>query len=703
LRGIVAVAATVAAFQPAWVRAQAKAPGQAGAAPAGDAAISATLRTIFSPRRSPAHRTMGLSQRTFLDLVEQSKPKLEVALVIDGTDSMSAALDGVRGALSQMMGDLELYKRNDVAYQLVVYRDVGSPAGEVEFPLNRQQRDFTDDRESVLAAIGQLAPQSGAPYFPELVDEGIHRALTELAWSDAQDVSRWVIVFGDAPPFDPTFHEESTGASRRFATDALVALASTRQIRINCVLCTSRDEDRQAFEAVVDQTRGFMNALSTGTGGLMLDLSYDDIRAAMLQADSVREVEYTSVGTISSGDVEKLQASLVDQLPASDAPVVLAVLPHAPLEKMTFATDSPATELATELRMRIKSVPGVTVSEPLLVERRFDRLRRNPNYSGLRGGALLQALGRSLGADYLLWGDVQDRGDSRNVTTRLYDAATGEVLAEAQRASSGSVGSEQLGSLLAGDVLSASLASAAHQPLANHLAAVRDDLAQRDSVTRQIATNSSYEDLVSGLAALEKALSYAVGDAEGISLLQEAQRRLDAAVRADSTNALPHFLLANCVYNLAKQAPEEGGGGAALMKQFGRELRAAYRFRTALPDGDLRREIEADYALLVRGRPAEAIPLYERLADGRAGSDASRRANWMLAGIYGGDWGVAPDFVDREKARERLIRILALWPDSAEAQFIKQVLRWDDEAGGTRFPHLPKENEDLAAEIDREV
>ena len=101
--------------------------GNSPATAAEDKAVPAALRAIFSPRRSPAHRTMGLSQRTFLDLVEESKPKLEIALVIDGTESMDAALAGVRDSLAQMMGDLELYKQNEVSYQVVVYRDSGSP------------------------------------------------------------------------------------------------------------------------------------------------------------------------------------------------------------------------------------------------------------------------------------------------------------------------------------------------------------------------------------------------------------------------------------------------------------------------------------------------------------------------------------------------------------------------------------------------
>ena len=39
------------------------------------------LATIFSPRRAPTAKTMGLVQRNFLDLVEVSRARLQVALV----------------------------------------------------------------------------------------------------------------------------------------------------------------------------------------------------------------------------------------------------------------------------------------------------------------------------------------------------------------------------------------------------------------------------------------------------------------------------------------------------------------------------------------------------------------------------------------------------------------------------------------------
>ena len=77
---------------------------------------------------------MGMVQRNFLDLVEVSRSRLEVALVVDGTESMGTELDGIRRSLHQMTEDLSRYK-DHVSFQLVVFRDEGSPSGAIAFPI----------------------------------------------------------------------------------------------------------------------------------------------------------------------------------------------------------------------------------------------------------------------------------------------------------------------------------------------------------------------------------------------------------------------------------------------------------------------------------------------------------------------------------------------------------------------------------------
>ena len=66
------------------------------------------------------------------------------------------------------------------------------------------------------------------------------------------------------------------------------------------------------------------------------------------------------------------------------------------------------------------------------------------------------------------------------------------------------------------------------------------------------------------------------------------------------------------------------------------------------------------------------------------------RAHWVLAGIRSGDWGAADsEWVDADRAREHLVAILAFWPESPEANYVRSQLRWDQAEGATAFHHYP--------------
>ena len=61
------------------------------------------LNTALNPQYHENQKTMGLLQRNFLDLVEDGGNKLQLALVIDATDSMGDDLKGVRDAIENMV------------------------------------------------------------------------------------------------------------------------------------------------------------------------------------------------------------------------------------------------------------------------------------------------------------------------------------------------------------------------------------------------------------------------------------------------------------------------------------------------------------------------------------------------------------------------------------------------------------------------
>jgi tetratricopeptide (TPR) repeat protein len=639
---------------------------------------------------------MGLLQRSFLDLVEVSQPQLQVVLVIDGTDSMSDSLAGMRNAVGRMVEDLRRYRGERVSFQLVVYRDVGARSGEVVFPLQTVERAFTADPSVLQAGVDKLQPETGAPYFPELIDLGIHEALTKLPWSSGADTTRWLMVFADAPPYDPGFNEPATGARRRIDTEQLIAVANRQGVKINCILCASRAEDRPAQEKMLEKTQQFLNRLATDTGGLMLDLSYPDVRRALEKAAAPAQVGYRQIGRITAADVAAAKRAAAEQQTAwsDNRRLRFAVLPHLPLAEMVFDPARPEVQLSAELRQKLRQLPGAEVKSPVAVERQLESLRAR----GLDGPTLLQTLATVLDVDYVVWGELRGDAGSTLIRSAIYDRATGRQLVQESLRTGTNLPITQAGGQLAANLARAAAGSGADRRLAMAFSRVpSDERLQRGLLTPVSNVTPARNEVLTGFETLERALAYPVGDPQALELLAQAATRLNRAAETtgDPTNPLIQVLLASCLFNEAQSLLHAGRADEAAAKSRAAftAVNNAYRFRSNTDQGFLKNEIEADYALLVKKDHAAAIQLYQQLEGGdpQTPLNSALRATWTLAGIYSGDWGTPAKFVDETQARQRLIRILAGWPDSREAQFIRRNLRWDEAKGESQFTYFPQE------------
>jgi tetratricopeptide (TPR) repeat protein len=671
------------------------------AAPPPTSSSGLALRSVFSPWRAPAAKTMGLAQRSFLDVVETSQPRLEVAIVVDGTDSMGAEIDGIRDALSQMIADLRRYKSNQVAFQLVVYRDAGAASGEIVFPLNVPDRRFTADEAILRAGVESIKAESGAPYFPELVDLGVHEALTTLTWTTDDETSRWVLLFGDAPPYEAGFDEPDSRAKRRIATDQLVSTARRLGVHVHCVLCKSRSEDQPVYDQVVEQTRSFMNTLSGETEGLMLDLSYPDIRSALEQAVKTKDVTYQEVGRISRGDVEGLreQAKAKKSLLAEGRRVRIAVLPHMPLTDVGFDPAREEVQVATELEQRFARIPGAEVRSAAAVERNVALLSGR----GVRGEGLLQALAAAVRVDYVVWGAVSRSGDVVRIESAIYDPVTGKKLIQDSVQSSPQLNLTQLTGRLATNLIRETISRNVDGRLAATFTNFQQSAPVQQAVLSPVARTVEARNAVNeGFAHLERALEFSAGEEASREPLEKALAKLDESLgmNGDPTNPFAHLLLASCHRNLAALAAREerADDAAKHQKEALEALNKAYRFRNEAEYAYLKREIEADYLLMVKQDIPAAIKAYTELAQTNPDTSlrTALRAHWMLAGVYSGDWGVAPEHINADQARQALVKIMAHWPDTSEARFIERNLRWDGEQGENRFEYFPRTNEPVA-------
>jgi hypothetical protein len=643
--------------------------------PAGSA-----LSTIFSPSRAPKQKTMGLLQRSFLDLADQGDQKLEVAIVVDGTQSMATELAGVRRSIHQMLSDLRLYRNNEVRAAIVVYRDAGSPSGEVVIPL----KQFTDDQESITKAVASLQPESGAPFFHELPDLGLHQALTALPWTDDDQVTKWIMLFGDAPPYAETFKDAKTPqAYRRYATPVLVSIAKKKNIRINCVLCTSSQNVSEPYDKSIDQTRNFMNALCSGTDGLMLDLSYPEIRTALIDAGKQPDVDLVHIEPISAIDLAAVRRENL-QRTSDIKQVSLAVIPHMPISKISFDARNPAVQVSTALRTKLAKIPGVRVASPRDIKEQLRRLRAE----GLNNEKAIRGLAARLGVDFVVWGSLQP--DGATVQTAAYRRDNGQQIVPIKLAKN----SDDMAYVL----IQASAKSAPDDPAISQMLSQMQKL---ESVMVAPMANgvATSNELLTAIEALDQALAYDAGSEESIELLSTADQASKNAATAEPRNALAHWLQANVAYNQASRLYRIGDTKAATarMREMKNSLGRAVEFRDTVKTPSLVTEIEADYYLLIDRKITEAVDRYLAMIRPDQPLQSQLRGHWMLAGIYAGDWGNAEQpIVDADKARRHITEILANWPDSPEAKLLKKWLRWDDRQEQTDFNYLPRLNTELS-------
>jgi TolB-like protein len=419
-------------------------------------------------------------------------------------------------------------------------------------------------------------------------------------------------------------------------------------------------------------------------------------------------VEVTEIGKITPDDVtaaRQAPPSVPDALDLRDGRrVSIAVLPHTTLAKMNFEPEQDAVQVATEMRLKLRQIPQVEVRSPVDVQRHARRLQ-NQN---LTEAQFVQALAVRLRVDYVVWGDLRRDGNNLQLTSAVYSRQNGTKLADAtQLAQADSVvpqGNMQVETTLVGAVANRLVLTTVSNNTGGSSAAIKasfrsftQDPAAMKQLEIPIASKPAIRhNLLQGMETLEQALAYPVGDPQAQSMLDESAGMLSKVVAEEPRNALAQYLLSSCHYNLAQAAQHKNDSTAATeaMKLSGQALKRAYSFRNDANSESLQAEIEADYALLIKGEPNEAIGIYTKLAAGDTTRSVALRANWMLAGIYSGDWNVPQERVDTAKAHKYLIEIMAHWPDSPEADFIRKNLRWD-EAQGTKYQYVPKGNTGL--------
>lgn len=592
---------------------------------------------------------------------------VQLAFVLDGTESMGTELDSLKREIGPIVENLKDQVEGapfSVSIAIVVYRDTKAPSGTVSMVLP----NFSEDLIEIANKIDEIRVETGAPYFDERVDEGIQAALTKLPWSDKPDVSRWLILCGDAPPYP-----EST-EHRRHSLQDLIKLAKDKKVAVYGLSVNSgttsaiADKIKATSTDLRPEFSQFMTRLADATGGKTRNL-WD--REALLSEIKQKPITIP-MESISDAEIAAARKNL-------DVPASIAVLPPALNGMPQFAAGSEAALAATAAQHALANL-GFAVRGPATLE----ALYQAASSSGVEQDKAIQRLVEKLGVEYVFSGAIQpDAAGDGKFTFALsrWDANSRTPIQLASWSEkSPSAAPEQVGTVIKKLLeLGAKLGKPGLEKLSTVLAkAPKEEYLARDTRARRAMLSAMY--------AIEKSLaaetprsagSAASGQVDAATLLKTAQSELQAAAALETDNPVVELLLSLVYYNLSQM----DDSGDEYHQQFV-HLQRAYdlRDKPEFENSVFRREIEAYHALLIDKDIPKAVTAFTAIASDKAreSSNSALRARWMLAGMYFGDWGsrvYSPEIVDLKKAREQVVTILARWPQLPEADFYRRCLQ----------------------------
>ncbi len=655
------------------------------------------LTTLFSPVVAAEQNPKGILQRpSLLDRIARSKD-LELAIVIDGTESMSAQLEAIQQHLQRMIADLNSALGDRLAIQIVVYRDIGANEM-IEYPLATPDKAFTADSGIISAGLTKLVPKSGAPYFLEPVDVGLNAALTQLPWSDKSTVARWILLIGDAPPFEPSLQEDENGASRKYANEQLILLAKEKGITIHSLICPTRAVDQSIYDQVLPQTREFFQSLSESTGGTAFDLSNTDFRAQIASAADRAAVDYVPIGTISQREIDELASSIPKLEEAkTNRPLRIAVLPFMPrqsdqLLKMNLydAGRNESVVLAKLLSNQLSEIGALKVDLNQLISITFDLVGLR-----LRNESLVKSIGDQTQADYLFCVNIgPGDGSKTKYEFALMETSSGRyiVLPRSQQLESGMLNTK-VGEYLLKLVHIETRKLTPPSDLRALISKVIPALARTRNVN--VAGTKEVETLIvkawldiEAVVGFELVSNHASNQKELEIALDAAEEKIIKALQIDNTNATACLIAANIrmARILLDRTSEKSEKWSDEAKAY---LETAYQFAVKDPVA-VRAEIDGDLKLFQADFEA-AVDRYNEVLKDSQDEAQKLRARWMLMGLHSGDWGAksASNVVDANKARKYAIEILAFHPNTPHARRLSQLIGLSSHNPIALSPSLP--------------
>jgi len=670
-------------------------------------AISGELfQTLFSPVIAAEPKAMAVLQRTsLLDQVTRSKT-LQLAVVVDGTESMAPQLEAIQKQLKGMVRDLTAVLKDELTIQLVVYRDIGA-AQLIEFPILQNGNAFTNDSDAIAAGLAKLVPQSGAPYFLEPVDAGLYAAISQLRWSTDSSVSRWILLMGDAPPFDEGFHD-ATGAVGKHTDEQLIIMTKDRGITIHSILCPTRAEDQTIYDEVLPKTKDFFAKMAENTGGTCFDLSDKKFQSEIQAATKRAAVEYIPIDPISLDDIERM-ASTAPKLSEAktNRAIRIAVLPFMPKQAentakgiaLFNAAKNETVLLASQISSQLGQIGAQPVASSKIKKEVSTALNRE-----LRQEIFAKSVGENVGADYVL--SVYKSApinDKIQYEYSLMETMGGTYIVKPVMVDSKVRKDSEASNALLAQIAQTTKSLAPPSDLRSLMAKIGPNPASRIRTVSLAETGAVENMIVKARLAMDGVVDFELISANDSAFaeiekaLNDAQKYIDEALAAEKENSTACLLAANIRMARIVLNPQTNE-----CSKWRREaiiyLDAARRNANRDATSEVS-EIEADSAML-GAKYSLAAEKYQSILK-TSDDSAKLRARWMLMGLHSGDWEAnkfAKELVDPSKARMYALEILAFHPESTHAKKLQNILQISNRSPESASPNLPIKNKVSLAE-----
>ena len=628
------------------------------------------LLALLDPRSKSLKNATGNHLMRRISLLDDVPDKdIQIAFVIDGTDSMGMELDSVKDVLLTLVTlakDRQSVGR-EIAFSLVVYRDTGAErlGGEILVPTT----EFTTDLEKFCKTVGEIKPETGVPYFEESVDLGVYRALDELEWTVDDKTERWIFLIGDAPPY-PEGMNDGKGARRSHPTQTLLDMAGEKGVKINPIICSSgfletntatQKQLKDTYTKLLPKTRDFFNALGKGTNGhALIDLS--DPLVIETLAKCLEAPQEVAIAKILPAEVQERKADW-NRFNGDMPPVRVAVVTTGEL------TDNNA-DVFVPICETLKKIPNIDLVDMETIfqfvsmkNRDMSELDADWCITASRNGARIIMSLASQNDDALTFSESFSRTPAANTVQQMLGSLFDQLVEKDPESDLGQV----------------------YRKSKEHLD-FTSSWSNEVRVCRMISQ---------AILKMDIALVYANDGEQSDEVraaLDDAVKYLNAGLRIEPENPYVHSLLANCYYNQTSASVLVSDSDrtesvamnkdTALFSLVTKHAKLAFDNRSKCNEDFVRQEVEGDYYLFT-GQYDQAIQTYGELIEDyprHQNRDALLRAHWALAGIYAGDWG-AESIRDLGKSRDHVVSIFSIDLDSQQGRYFVKTLEYSEDDG----------------------